>query len=539
MGSIPRSLLPLAVWSPSAVLASLTLSLLSNIYLPSGEDGALTFGETPVRKIAYSSEEKIVYCAGKSMLHIVNVMDPSQPKIELTRFETNMDFTAIAQCNDRVFITARNTAKPAEGEFRVYSNYKQGFILLATQKVGASPRDVTVREGCKAAVITLEGNPFMDEAGQLVDPEGEILLASFPQGVEDSTSVTIIRGGFRDFDNKYDSLLHFGVRFPSKPDNNNAQNITFSQDMEPLNIVIDEFEENAYVTLKENNAIAQMDLFDGEVTQIMGLGSKKWGQLDASDKDGGPQVSYWPIRSWYQPSGIQFYEWKLMKLLITANEGSARAFEQTNDVTQADLSDDVPAILKQSIEDDAKLGRLKVSTLDGKDSETGKYEQLFTFGGRGFSIWTVSGGPLMKLFDSASQLEEFTARQCPHLFNLDVEVDDCSNDMGSQPNTVAVGELDNQLYIFIGVKNPGLIFVYKLGTNLRNPQHVSRQGALWRCAYGYQIFIGAEEPLWETCFDGDREQIWNSNFTGHQPWKLKVATRERKACSRNPGVRRQ
>ncbi|RUS69006.1 hypothetical protein EGW08_023232, partial [Elysia chlorotica] len=119
----------------------------------------------------------------------------------------------------------------------------------------------------------------------------------------------------------------------------------------------------------------------------------------------------------------------MMKLLITANEGTARDFELTNDLTQADLSDDVPSILKESIEVDSKLGRLKVSTLDGRSPKTGKYEELFTFGGRGFSIWTVSGGPLMKLFDSGSQLEELTARHCPHLFNRDTVVDDCSDDM--------------------------------------------------------------------------------------------------------------
>ncbi|RUS71253.1 hypothetical protein EGW08_020988 [Elysia chlorotica] len=409
-------------------------------------------------------QEKVIYSAGKSMLHVINVEEPSQPKIVLSRFEANMDFAAVSQCKNLVFVTARNTAEPEKGELRVYSDYSQGFNLLATIQVGANPRDVTVREGCRSALISLEGNPYLGS-----DPEGEVLVASFPHGVVDSSSVKISRVDFRDFNHKYKPLTEFGLRFVGIP----GHNVTFSQDVEPMNIAIDEFEENAYVTLEKNNAIAQIDLWDGKVTQIMGLGSKKWGLLDASDKDGGPQVTYWPIRSWYQASGIQFVEWKMMKLLITANEGTARDFELTNDLTQADLSDDVPSILKESIQDDSKLGRLKVSTLDGRSPKTGKYEELFTFGGRGFSIWTVSGGPLMKLFDSGSQLEELTARHCPHHFNRDTVVDDCSDDMGPQPNTIAVGQLGNELYIFIGVKNPGTIFVYKLGANLRNPEFES------------------------------------------------------------------
>ena len=41
--------------------------------------------------------------------------------------------------------------------------------------------------------------------------------------------------------------------------------------------------------IKENNAIAEVDLVAGEITKIHGLGFKDWSQLamDPSDRDGG------------------------------------------------------------------------------------------------------------------------------------------------------------------------------------------------------------------------------------------------------------
>ncbi|GFO14246.1 hypothetical protein PoB_004075100 [Plakobranchus ocellatus] len=49
---------------------------------------------------------------------------------------------------------------------------------------------------------------------------------------------------------------------------------------------------------------------------------------------------------------------------------------------------------------------------------------------------------------------------------------------GPEPNTIADGEIDDHLFIFIGIKHPGTIFVYKLGNNLKTPsfQKVFCQG---------------------------------------------------------------
>ncbi|GFO29027.1 mesenchyme-specific cell surface glycoprotein [Plakobranchus ocellatus] len=450
---------------PQCATTKVELSPVSTTYLPSNDQGLLEFGSASVGKIVYSAQHKLIYAAGKNMLHVINVAEPAEPEVELSKFESEMEFAGIAECNDLVFVTVRNMADRGKGQFRVYSGYVQGFQLLAKHEVGANPGDVIVREDCKSAVISLEGEPYVDGTGSVVDPEGEVLIAKFPEGVTDNGSVKIMRIDFGHLNDHAEKYEQYGARFVSK---HYSMNSTFSQDLEPENAVIDEFEDTLYVTLQENNAIAEIDLWEGRVTHIHGLGSKKWGYLDASDKDGGAQITYWPIRAWYQPSGIQFYQWKFMKLLITANQGSARHYEQTRDISQSDLASTVPDIIKQGIEDDKRLGRLQMSARDGKNAKD-KYSKLYTFGGRSFTIWTISGGPLMRVFDSDSQIEERTAKRCPHLFNRDVHTDDRSDDMGPEPNTIAVGEIDDHLFIFIGIKHPGTIFVYKLGNNLKTP----------------------------------------------------------------------
>ncbi|GFO45182.1 mesenchyme-specific cell surface glycoprotein [Plakobranchus ocellatus] len=130
------------------------------------------------------------------MLHVISVAEPAEPEVKLSKFESDMEFAGIAGCNDLVFVTVRNMVDRGKGQFRVYSGYVQGFQLLAKHEVGANPGDVIVREDCKSAVVSLEGEPYVDGAGSVVDPEGEVLIAKFPEGVTDNGTVKIMRIDF-------------------------------------------------------------------------------------------------------------------------------------------------------------------------------------------------------------------------------------------------------------------------------------------------------------------------------------------------------
>ena len=77
---------------------------------------------------------------------------------------------------------------------------------------------------------------------------------------------------------------------------------------------------------QENNAVAEVDLSTENITSLWGLGYKQWGHLDASNRDSGIRISYWPVRSWYLPDSIHLHTWRGRKFLFSANEGDAKEY---------------------------------------------------------------------------------------------------------------------------------------------------------------------------------------------------------------------
>lgn len=64
---------------------------------------------------------------------------------------------------------------------------------------------------------------------------------------------------------------------------------------------------------------------------------------------------------------------------------------------------------------------MKVTTENGKLPD-GTYDKLYTFGGRGFSIWRTDS--MTKVYDSGSDIEDALAQLQPHLFNAEMQSDE-------------------------------------------------------------------------------------------------------------------
>ena len=64
------------------------------------------------------------------------------------------------------------------------------------------------------------------------------------------------------------------------------------------------------------------------------------------------------------------------------------------------------------------IGRLHVSSIDGKVLLTNKYTHLETFGGRGFSVWDASDLK-SPFFDSAGSIEQYMETFDKSVFNTD------------------------------------------------------------------------------------------------------------------------
>ncbi|XP_055891590.1 mesenchyme-specific cell surface glycoprotein-like isoform X2 [Biomphalaria glabrata] len=425
--------------------------------------------------MAIHEEDKTMYVVGKGLFHVVNISDPTNLVYITTVPVLDSDLTDVEVCGNYIFITSDNMKDKANGQLLIYSRYTTtpGFSLrqINAITVGAQPDMLQLTKDCQTAVIAVEGEPV--ETGEdFTDYPGAIAIVRFEGGrPADSIPPEVKILDFKKFETSYDDLLARNVKMSYSRTRKG-----FSDEFEPEYITIDEESRKAYVVLQENNAVVEVDLNTYEITQIYGLGYKQWGHLDASKSDGGISISYWPIRSFYQPDAIKFYVWQQRKLAFTANEGEYRVYPNDGfDERRIGVSfkgskfgPNVPLFVVDALNDSRKLGDLTFSKGDGFID--GTYEALYMFGGRSFSIWDTENN-FELLYDSGSDFEEKIAVYCPHVFNSNGDViDTVSDQMGVQPEGLATLEMDSRLFIFITIENPGMLLVYSLDADVTSPR---------------------------------------------------------------------
>lgn len=326
---------------------------------------------------------------------------------------------------------------------------------------GALPDMVTFTPNGEWVLSANEGEPNSYGQSDSVDPEGSVTIVDLRKGVSNATVRNI---GFTDFNGQSldESVRIFGP------------GATVAQDLEPEYIAVDHNSKTAWVTLQENNAIAILDIRSGQITGIVGLGFKDHSdpanKLDASDQptSGTPRgtinIANWPVRGMYLPDTIAASKYENETFLVTANEGDARdytGFAEEVRVSSLPLATDVfgdVATLKLA----TNLGRLNVTSTMGNTDGDADREELYSFGGRSFSIWNSKGE---QIFDSGDDFEQITADIFPNFFNAsntNNNRDSRSTSKGPEPEAVSVGKAYGRTYAFIGLERMGGIMVYEI-----------------------------------------------------------------------------
>ncbi len=91
---------------------------------------------------------------------------------------------------------------------------------------------------------------------------------------------------------------------------------------------------------------------------------------------------------------------------------------------------------------------------------TGRFEALYAFGARSFSIWTAEGE---RVWDSGDELEQRTTQLSSVLFNASNTgnaLDDRSDNKGPEPEGVVLGRFGRKKFAFIGLERTGGVMVY-------------------------------------------------------------------------------
>ncbi|MEL6998773.1 MAG: choice-of-anchor I family protein, partial [Pseudomonadota bacterium] len=361
------------------------------------------------------------------------------------------------------------------GQVLFYDAASLGF--LGVVQVGALPDMVTWNETGTHVLVANEGQASGDEnqpdASQ--NPNGSVSVIAF--NATNPTASTVTTLDFTDSSITFEALDAKGVRVAS-PDNVPDGSTNFAPsaaaDLEPEYITIEG--NTAYIGLQENNAVAVITDITAPtaftIDDILVLGTKDHSladnALDPSNQDSGINIATYPVQGLFQPDGMASYTVDGQQYFFTANEGDGRDVDESRgaDLVDGDLTNgevDTTAFDAQTLADladNAVLGRLKFSNIDGDTDGDGLIEELTSFGARSFSIFDAAGN---LVFDSGSDFERITEILTPEEFNgngLASSFDSRSDDKGPEPESVVLGEIDGSIYAFVGLERVGGIVVY-------------------------------------------------------------------------------
>ncbi|WP_027385754.1 choice-of-anchor I family protein [Chryseobacterium gregarium] len=411
---------------------------------------------------------------------IINFSNPNAPTVINT---INMapygGITSIAVKNGIIAAASPNT-NPQQNGSVVFFDINGNFLKQVA--VGALPDMITFSPDGTKVMTANEGEP---NDAYTVDPEGTVSIIDISGGINTLTQSNVITLNFNAFDSQVATLAATGLR---KVRTNN----TLSQDLEPEYITISSDSQKAWVTLQENNAVAEINLAAKTITSIWGLGKKDMSipgnGFDASDNNGEILIANWPVKAYFLPDGTQNFKAGGTNYLVTANEGDEKdlsGFSERTTVGAAAYTLD-PALFPNAsiLKASYNLGRFRVSNATGNTDGDADFEEIAALGARSFSIFNADTKQIV--YDSGDRFERYIAANHPLIFNADNEsnaVKNRSRAKGPEPEGVALGTVNGQTYAFITLERTGGVMVYNV-TDPNNPTFTDYKHSRMTSAYG-------------------------------------------------------
>ena len=381
-------------------------------------------------------------------------------------------------------IAVANATKNLNGVIAFYTLDSNGAAtFLSKVTVGVLPDGVAFSPNGKYLVVANEGEPLKNSGtGVVTDAEGSISIIAINDG-QPATSATTL--GFTDFNagNSRASELPAGVRIV-------RQGATFSQDVEPEYVSISEDSKTAFVTLQEANAVAVVDLASARISKIHALGVKDFGvsknKLWTNDTTAyttctsttscAPPTlkNYNNLYGFYMPDGVASFTIAGKTYFLTGNEGDNKDdfIETAESARVATIASSLnTTVFPTSVS--AELARLNFNktangNLVGYNTTTAKYDNLYTYGARSFSIWDADTGA--QVFDSGDDFERIVYNDAtPSL--LFSTLKGRMDDKGPEPENIVVGQVGNEYFAFVGLERSSGIMMYQI-TNPAKPKFV-------------------------------------------------------------------
>ncbi len=289
---------------------------------------------------------------------------------------------------------------------------------------------------------------------------------------------------------------------------------TVAQDIEPEYIAISADSKKAYVTLQENNSVAEIDIDAKKIVRLLGLGYKDFNTagngLDPSDQDSssnsGINIANWPVKGMYEPDAIAtFTDAAGNHYFATANEGDAREYKcllgglstgsaQAEDARVSAVGVD-GTMLSSTLATNSNLGRLGVTRFEPSTYTNGgnaltatsatDYTSLYTLGARSMTIWksptgtnSIAGATVVA--DTGITIEQKIAEILPSYFGADWNTstgtpnnkDTRSDNKGPEPEGLAIGKVFGRTLAFVGLERIGGVMAFDI-TDPTKPEYLT------------------------------------------------------------------
>ena len=399
-------------------------------------------------------------------LDIIDFSTPATPsKIKSIDMSPYGGITSVAVKNGIVAVASPNNIETNNGSVVFFDT---DGVYKKQVTVGVLPDNIVFTKDGTKVLTANEGQPNTDYS---VDPEGSVSIIDLSAGINTLSQNHVTTLNFTTFNSQETQLVQQGVR-------KTKSTSTLSQDLEPEYITVSDDSQKAWVTLQENNAVAEINLTNKSITSLWALGTKDMSLphngFDASDNNGEILIANWPVESYYIPDAVASFTVNGTNYLITANEGDEKEyddFEERVAVSATDyLLDETlfpnASVLKQP----HNLGRFRATNLNGDLDNDGKFEKIRSVGTRSFSIFNADTKTIV--FDSGDDFEMYTTAHYPTIFNSDHEENKAkvrSRAKGPEPEGVTVATIGGQTFAFIALERIGGVMVY----NVTDPNNVT------------------------------------------------------------------
>lgn len=432
-----------------------------------------------VEIVAFDQASQAVFVTTERGVMQLRLADGNASK-DLLPLPQGFQATSVAASEGRVAVALAAIDKRLPGRIDVFQ--ASSGELLATFPAGSHPDMVCFSPNGRYLLCANEGEPTDDYA---FDGEGSVTIVDLQTGSQLSDA-NVRQCDFKKLNAQADQLRERGVRLFGPSQAHEDGHATVAEDLEPEYITCSADGTRAWVTLQENNAIAEIDLGRAEVLSIQPLGEKDFRHvpvgltgspvyastgLDASDADQHLAVQLWPVKASYEPDAIATFRHEGQDFLVTANEGDPRDYATYHEaapaceLTKLKTKWDDRAAARHLMQPEL-LGRLEVCIDECDPDGDGDIDELHAFGTRSFAVWRATAGKLELVYDSGSDFERVLAARAIHDALPTEQVDNRSHVRGPEPEGVVVGEIGGKRFAFIGLERASGVMVYNLSEPL-------------------------------------------------------------------------